>query len=169
MIRTGISGVVGVLTAILRRAEKGGSYTVDVSFLESFVTYYLTMEQLALNYYSQWLVSCVGTYPSPVWSQLWAKSGRRQYRHYHNVHSTLNNCLATLKKTSSDILFRNEFFEDRKCGVLGTTIRTVKPIVQYPDGEVQLEYNIGTRSNGVDDARWPDDLSAEVVEFIPEL
>jgi hypothetical protein len=66
--------------------------------------------------------------------------------------------MAKLKETSSDVLFRPEFFEDRQCANLGMVIRTVKPIVQFPDKEVELKYNVGTRSNGVDAPYWPKDL-----------
>jgi crotonobetainyl-CoA:carnitine CoA-transferase CaiB-like acyl-CoA transferase len=48
---TGICGVSGILEAVMLRGEKGGSYTVD----------------LALNYYSKWLVESVGCYPEDVW------------------------------------------------------------------------------------------------------
>ena len=48
---TGVAGVSGILTALLQRADQGGSYIVDV----------------ALNYYSQWLVNSCGVYPDTVW------------------------------------------------------------------------------------------------------
>jgi hypothetical protein len=35
--------------------------------------------------------------------------------------------------------------------------------LRFPDGEVDLKYNVGTRSNRVDKAHWPDDLMAEVI------
>ncbi len=61
---TGIAGTVAILTALLRRAAKGGSYKVD----------------LALNYYNQWLVESVGEYPSQVWDDLWSRNGRKVFR-----------------------------------------------------------------------------------------
>ena len=65
---TGIAGSCAVLIALLRRAEKGGSYCID----------------LALNYYSSWLIKSVGTYPPAVWDKLWAEHGKVVYQYWHN-------------------------------------------------------------------------------------
>jgi CoA-transferase family III len=62
---TGIAGVCGILTALMRRAQIGGSYRVDV----------------ALNYYNQWLANSVGTYPADVWEDVWARNGRQVFRY----------------------------------------------------------------------------------------
>ena len=61
---TGISGVCAVLSALMKRGEKGGSYIADA----------------ALNYYNQWLVNDVGEYPEDVWDKLWARHGRMKFR-----------------------------------------------------------------------------------------
>lgn len=61
---TGISGVTGILCALMRRAEEGGSYKVDV----------------ALNYYNQWLADSVGEYPEQVWQDLWKRNGNQVFR-----------------------------------------------------------------------------------------
>lgn len=61
---TGIAGVCGILTALMRRAEKGGSYKVDLS----------------LNYYNQWLAESCGEYPEDVWQDLWARNGKKVFR-----------------------------------------------------------------------------------------
>ena len=61
---TGIAGVCGILTALMRRAEKGGSYKVDLS----------------LNYYSQWLAESCGEYPDDVWQDVWARNGKQVFR-----------------------------------------------------------------------------------------
>jgi crotonobetainyl-CoA:carnitine CoA-transferase CaiB-like acyl-CoA transferase len=61
---TGIAGVCAVLIALIKRGEIGGSYIADV----------------ALNYYNQWLVSCVGEYPARVWDKLWSRHGRMVFR-----------------------------------------------------------------------------------------
>lgn len=84
-------------------------------------------------------------------------------RHFQNVHTTLPGCVAKLKETSGDVLFRQEFFEDRDCVNLGILIRTVKPIVQFPEGEVELQYNVGTRTNGVDAPHWPNNLFVPII------
>lgn len=39
-----------------------------------------------------------------------------------------------------------------------------KPILQFPPDTVSLRYNVGTRGNGFDEARWPADLLIEVVK-----
>jgi hypothetical protein len=43
-------------------------------------------------------------------------------------------------------------------------VRCVKPVLQFPGGKVQLRFQVGTRTNGVDAARWPEDLLVEKVE-----
>ncbi|KAF3032665.1 hypothetical protein E8E12_004090 [Didymella heteroderae] len=144
---TGVSGVVGVLNALLRRGEEGGSYRVDV----------------ALNYYSQWLVSSVGVYPQDVWEDVWHRNGRQVFRHYHNMGYTLPRFMQMLKANAGDVVLRPEFFENRYSGAIGKDILCPKPIIQYPGGKVELKYNVGTRGNGVDQPRWPEDLMTEVV------
>ena len=59
-----VAGVCGILCALMRRAENGGSYIVD----------------LALNYYNQWLVNSVGEYPNVEWEDLWNRNGRQVFR-----------------------------------------------------------------------------------------
>lgn len=119
--------------------------------------------QTALNYYSQWLVQSCGTYSPEIWQNLWLRSGKKVVRHFQNVYITSPECLATLKKTSSDVLFCPDFFEDRECKNLGVSIRTIKPVLQFPDKEVELRYNVGTRSNGTDEPRWPKDLLVPII------
>lgn len=145
---TGVAGISGILTALLRRAEKGGSYSVDV----------------ALNYYSQWLVSSCGTYPEDVWQDVWARNGKQVFRHYHNMGYTIPRLLGMLAKNSKDKVLKEEYFEDRESKVLGVKIRSVKPILQMQKGTVKFGYNVGTRGNGIDQPRWPNDLSVEIVE-----
>lgn len=144
---TGIAGVAGILQALLRRADNGGSYSVD----------------LALNYYSQWLVNSCGTYPDEVWKALWRSYGNPVFRHYHAMLYSIPKFLDMLEGNKDSPLCQEEFFEDRKAENLGVDIRTVKPVLQFPQGEVELGYNVGTRSNGVDQARWPEDLLVQSV------
>lgn len=61
----GLSGACGVLAALMRQAESGGSFLIDV----------------ALNYYNQWLINSVGEYPSSVWNRLWSEHDRVTYRY----------------------------------------------------------------------------------------
>lgn len=144
---TGVVGVAGILNALLLRSENGGSYTVDV----------------ALNYYSTWLVSSCGTYPEAIWQDVWKRNDRQVFRHYHNMLYTIPPFLSMLKDNSEDVLFKKEFFERKRSEVLGVEIESVKPILQFPDGAVELRYNVGTRGNGIDAPRWPEDLGVEVV------
>lgn len=126
--------------------------------------------QIALNYYSQWLVNSVGTYPKAVWEDVWARNGKQVFRHYHHMLYTLPRYLAMLQQNSSDVLFKPEFFEDRPCGYMGHAIRVPKPIAQYEvvqgvpeEQKVKPGFNVGTRTNGVDQPRWPADLMMEIV------
>ncbi|TKA68496.1 hypothetical protein B0A55_08796 [Friedmanniomyces simplex] len=143
---TGVIGCVAVLHALVRRAEEGGSYGIDV----------------ALNYYSQWLVKSVGEYPSTVWSDLRKRHGSPVFRHYHAMGYTLPAMFALLEKNASETLYRPEFFERRVSKVVGQEFVQVKPIARFAD-DVQLGYNVGTRSNGVDQPRWPENLRTEIV------
>jgi hypothetical protein len=76
---------------------------------------------------------------------------------------TLGRFLQMLKQNAGKILFNPEFFEKRRSDAIGTDVVTVKPIVRFPEGKVQLRFNVGTRGNGVDQPRWPEDLMTEVV------
>lgn len=144
---TGIAGVTGILEALMRRAEKGGSYSVDV----------------ALNYYSQWLVNSCGTYAPQVWDELWSSYDKPVFRHTHAMLYTIPRMMSLLSKNKKSAIRQTQFFEEREARNLGTMIRTVKPILEFPAGEVELGFQVGTRGNGVDQARWPEDLLTEVV------
>ncbi|KAJ8085869.1 hypothetical protein PM082_004688 [Marasmius tenuissimus] len=143
---TGAGGAIGVLQALIERAEKGGSFVVEV----------------ALNYYSQWLVRTCKTYPSDVWEQVWAKHNKPVFRHNDNMQATIPAMLALLG-ANTPTLFNPAFFEVRDNKALGVKARTVKPVLQFPDGKVKPGFNIGSRRNGIDKARWPEDLMTEIV------
>lgn len=119
--------------------------------------------QVALNYYSQWLVNSVGVYPDDIWQDVWTRNGRQVFRHHNNMQYTLPRFLQMMMTNSKDVLFKPEFFEVRKSGAIGKDVKVVKPIIQYPAGKVELNYNVGTRGNGVDQPRWPENLMTEVV------
>jgi hypothetical protein len=118
---------------------------------------------VALNHYSQWLVNSVGVYPENVWQDVWTRNGRQGFRHFHNMAYTLPRFLQMIHKNVGKVLLQPEFFEIRHSGAIGKDVRVVKPIVQYPDGKVELKYNIGTCGNDVDQPRWPADLMTEIV------
>jgi hypothetical protein len=68
-----------------------------------------------------------------------------------------------LKANAGDTVLNSRFFEKRHSGAIGKDVLCPKPIIQYPGGEVELKYNIGTRGNGVDQPRWPENLMTEIV------
>ena len=108
-------------------------------------------------------MNSVGTYPNDLWEEVWNKNGKQVFRHYHNMQYLLPRYMKMLQENSKEVLFKPDFFEKRRSGVLGVDIITPKPVVQFPHGLIQLKYNVGTRGNGVDQARWPEDLTTEVV------
>ena len=122
----------------------------------------ISIVQVSLNYYSQWLVRSAGTYPPNVWQDLWSRHDKPVFRHYHNMGFLLPAMMEILDKHDHEVLYKKEFFEHRKSKAVGQTFVQVKPVAQFADG-VELRYNVGTRGNGVDRAKWPDDLSVEVV------
>ncbi|KAF9880411.1 hypothetical protein CkaCkLH20_02365 [Colletotrichum karsti] len=142
-----ICGSVGVLDALMKRAENGGSYGVDV----------------ALNYYTQWLIRSCGMYPDPVWKELWDRHGSPVFRHYHAMPYTVPTVSKLLYAHDVTTLFQQHFFETRRSEAVNGTFMVVKPIAQYNDGAVEPKFNVGTRGNGVDQPFWPKDLSVEVV------
>ncbi|KAF3018923.1 hypothetical protein E8E14_010767 [Neopestalotiopsis sp. 37M] len=144
---TGVAGSIGIMTALLRRAEVGGSYTVKI----------------ALNYYSQWLVESVGTYPEHVWKDVWQRNGSPVYRHYHSMLYTLPRVVGTLIKSSGASIMRPDFFTKYHPRHIGKDMVIVAPILRFPNGEVEPRFDIGTRGNGVDQPKWPKDLLSETV------
>lgn len=71
--------------------------------------------------------------------------------------------LKLLHQHDKDVLFNQSFFEPRQSKNLGVTFIIPKPIAQFPDGTVELKYQVGTRGNGIDQPFWPRDLKVEVV------
>lgn len=70
--------------------------------------------------------------------------------------------MVLLKKNSPE-LFDDSHFEIRHPSHLNISYRTVKPVLQFPDGLVKPGFMVGTRGNGVDKPRWPEDLKTEVI------
>lgn len=70
--------------------------------------------------------------------------------------------IGLLYKHDAQTLFKPEFFEKRKSKAVGHEFLQLKPIADFK-GDVRLGYNVGTRTNGVDQPKWPNDLSVEVV------
>ncbi|KEF59506.1 uncharacterized protein A1O9_04350 [Exophiala aquamarina CBS 119918] len=143
----GIAGVVAVLSALIEKAENGGSYNIDLS----------------LNYYNQWLADEVGEYSDQIWQDLWDRNGRRVFRSYHGMNYSIREYFGMILQKSSGILLNPSFFEDRESKAIGSVFRTVRPIIKFDDEEVLLSYNVGTRGNGKDAPKWPEDLMTEIV------
>ncbi|KXJ87105.1 CoA-transferase family III domain-containing protein [Microdochium bolleyi] len=144
---TGVAGVSGVLAALVQRADKGGAYTVKV----------------ALNYYSQWLVNSCGVYPPEIWQDLWTRNGRPQYRHFHAMQYTLPATMQLIMKSSAARLLKPDHFTTYYAKSIGKPIKIVAPVLRFPGGEVEPGFQVGTRTNGVDEPYWPDDLLVETV------
>ncbi|KAF2258617.1 CoA-transferase family III [Lojkania enalia] len=145
---TGVIGSASILCALIRRGEEGGCWGVD----------------LALNYYSQWLVRSVGTYDEQVWADLWGRHGSPVFHHYDNTRITVPRLMQLLRQYDEDLLFKPEFFDTYTSKAMGVDIRKVKPVAKFGGGLVKLGYNIGTRGNGRDAPFWPKNLLDEVVE-----
>lgn len=69
----------------------------------------------------------------------------------------------SLFKNSATQLFQPGFFEVRYSVAVDRYFKALKPVLRFPGQEVTLGFNVGTRTNGRDAARWPEDLSAEIV------
>jgi hypothetical protein len=80
------------------------------------------------------------------------------------MNYTLRQYFAMILQNSGDTLFDPSFFEDRESKAVKSIFRTVRPIIRFHDDEVALKYNVGTRGNGKDAPRWPEDLMTEVVQ-----
>ncbi|KAK6371411.1 hypothetical protein LTS17_009142 [Exophiala oligosperma] len=143
---TGIIGTCGALHALMDQAAHGGSYLVDTS----------------LDYYNQWLALTVGEYPRHVWDDVWKRNGRQVFRHYHSMNYTIPRYIEMIRENGA--LLNLDFFHKRTSSALnGLVFRVPKPILQFPEGTVELRYNVGTRGNGIDEAKWPVDLLTEVI------
>ncbi|KAE8142912.1 CoA-transferase family III domain-containing protein [Aspergillus pseudotamarii] len=144
---TGVLGVCGVINALIERGNKGGSFLMDT----------------ALNYYSQWLVNSVGVYPPSVWENVWQRHNRLTFRHNDNMLATIPLMMKSLMLNSGAQLFQPRFFEIRYSGAVDRYFKVVRPVLSFGDKQVDLRFNVGTRSNGQDAARWPEDLRTEIV------
>ncbi|KAI9307182.1 putative L-carnitine dehydratase [Cunninghamella echinulata] len=144
---TGSAGATAVIQAIIERSKKGGSYVIDV----------------ALNYYSMWLVDHIGTYDNDVWFDLWKQTGQPKLRHYHHMRYSLALYGPLLKKYSPQLWNPNHF---EKRSILNDNdevkLYTLKPVVQFSD-QVKPQFTISTRSNGSDAPFWPKDLTTNQI------
>jgi hypothetical protein len=143
----GVCATLEALEALMQRAVKGGSYTVDV----------------ALKYYNQWLIQSVGLYPESVWQALWKRNGRQVVPHHWPMARTIPLYLAMMAASAPHV-FDDKLFKVREAKAAGVRIRTVKPVLKWSGGTVKPGFNVSARRNGVDKPRWPEDLMAEIVD-----
>lgn len=66
-------------------------------------------------------------------------------------------------QSRSRLLGKPEYFTQYKIKHLEKEIRIVAPILNFSGNKVELGYTIGTRTNGIDVASWPNDLTVEVI------
>ena len=123
----------------------------------------LTSNLTSLNYYSQWLVNSVGVYPSAVWEDVWKRHDHLTFRHTDNMLATIPVVMKSLFRNSAAQLFQPDFLEVRYSAAVERNFKSLRPILTFPGQQVTLGFNIGTRTNGQDAARWPEDLSTEVI------
>lgn len=71
--------------------------------------------------------------------------------------------MQAIMKSSGAKLFKPEHFTTNHVGSIGKDIKIVAPVLRFPGGEVEPGFQIGTRTNGIDEPYWPDDLSVENV------
>lgn len=74
------------------------------------------------------------------------------------MHWAMSRYIEMMRENSEDVLSNPDFFETRYSGAIKKGVRTLKPIVQFSHGMVKLGFNVGTRGNGVNVAKWPEDL-----------
>lgn len=94
---------------------------------------------------------------------MWKRNGSLVLRHNDNMQSLLPRVMGAIYKQSYAKLFKPDFFSQYHVKSLKTDIKIVAPVLRFPNGEVKLGFDVGTRTNGVDQPRWPKDLSVEVV------
>ena len=95
---------------------------------------------------------------------MWQRNGSPVFRHHHAMQHTLPRVLGAVQRSSADKLFKEEFFTQYFVKSLGKTLRIVAPVLRFPNQEVKPGFDVGTRTNGVDEPRWPEDLSVKRVE-----
>ena len=75
---------------------------------------------------------------------------------------TIPAMLKLMQEHDAKTLFKEEFFEKARSEAVGRTFVQVAPVARW-EKEVELRYDVGVRGNGVDAARWPEDLRVEIV------
>lgn len=95
-----------------------------------------------------------------MFQDVWDRNGHVVFRHDQNMLQSLPVYIGMILKSP---LMTPGFFEERESKAIGVKLRTPKPVLCFPSGEVELRFNVGTRGNGVDRPVWPENLLTEVV------
>jgi crotonobetainyl-CoA:carnitine CoA-transferase CaiB-like acyl-CoA transferase len=142
--QTGLSGLIGIMAALVARNQHGGSQLLDVS----------------LNYYNQFLLA-QGEHSTATQDYLrehYAGTPVMGLRHYDDMPRLVGKTLISLKQRSPQI-FKKEYFMSmpaRLGGNAGEVMTFVGPAIAY-SGETKLKYDVGSCFLGVDQPEWPAD------------
>ncbi|KAK2469728.1 hypothetical protein H9L39_18543 [Fusarium oxysporum f. sp. albedinis] len=138
--QTGIIGLVGILAAVDRRANEGGSYLVDVS----------------LNQYNQFLLS-LGEYPEETQAALRAQHRDLKLRHYHTIFTATQKMIGSLQG-SVPSLFKSSHWGNIESnfgkgdGML-ENLSYVLPPTTF--NKTKPAYDVGSCFPGTHEPRWP--------------
>ncbi|KAF5700033.1 CAIB BAIF family enzyme [Fusarium mundagurra] len=138
--QTGIIGLIGILAAVDRRANEGGSYLIDVS----------------LNQYNQFLLS-LGEYPEETQAALRAQHQDLKLRHYHTIFTATQKMIASLQ-SSVPSLFKNSNWGNidsdfHKEGGMLEKLTYVLPPTTFD--KTKPAYDVGSCFPGTHEPRWP--------------
>ncbi|KAH7199172.1 CoA-transferase family III domain-containing protein [Fusarium oxysporum] len=138
--QTGIIGLVGILAAVDRRANEGGSYLVDIS----------------LNQYNQFLLS-LGEYPEEVQAALRAQHQDLKLRHYHTIFTATQKMVKSLQ-SSVPSLFKKSHWGNiesnfGKGGGMLEELTYVLPPTTF--NKTKPAYDVGSCFPGTHEPRWP--------------
>jgi hypothetical protein len=109
------------------------------------------------------LINSVGVYPDIVWQELWTQHGKMIFNSDDSMQHVLPAMINSLRKNHIDLFINPAYYTIKYNNVLKKDFRIVKDCIQWPPGSVDFDYRIPTRGNGVDEPRWPKDLSVEIV------
>ncbi|PWN52411.1 CoA-transferase family III [Violaceomyces palustris] len=131
----GTIGATGVLHALQRRAQEGGTYLVNVS----------------LSYYNVWLAS-LGMYPEEVWVQLWSDYERFQFKHSDEMRKTLSTLIPKMFENRPDLKAREDVWMQTKSEPWGGTVTHLRPVCRFSDRS--MYFDVPPRPNGFDPPKW---------------
>ncbi len=117
---------------------------------------------IALNYCNECIANSVGTYLELIWQDVWKRNGKKVFRHHHNMIFTIPEYVRMMMTDPGDTILNDDWFHIVSSEAVNVKIRCVKPVLQFPEGNIQLGYKVGTRGNGVDKSRWPKDLMINI-------